>query len=89
MTFHYSAVVMEGSSIIEINGLHDSLSIETATHELTTIGLKIINIREATYVDKKIASYKKIQNKYVKKTTLPPHKINWWEKALKFILRRK
>jgi len=81
---------MENKSIIEINGLHDSLSIDTATHELTTIGLKIISIREATYVDNKIASYKKLRNKYVRNVvTLPPHKINWWEKALRFLLRRK
>lgn len=89
MTFYYSSVVMEGNTIIEINGLHDSLSINTATHELTNIGLKIINIREATDVDKKIAFLKKSRNKYVKKTALPPHKINWWEKALHFLLRRK
>jgi len=66
MKFSYLGFVLREEAIIEISGMHESVSIETARQELMTCGIQITDIRDATMADLQIERLKRLRERILR-----------------------
>lgn len=65
MRYFYIGVITSDKGILELRGVHDSIDKTTAEKELSSCGLNVIELREATQIDDRLERLKKLRRNLI------------------------